>query len=239
MIQKIKSKNFCIQDPKIQEFMRLNEINHLKFVVDIENEIFISAKFPDYDNLLSFDKKWLKVHWGNRVVSVRTPAILKDHIGKNIDVYQEKIFNDKRELFRVKPVDFKLNNIFKKKCKRIKLNIPYFSKSGYCVIPIDYIRKKNINNIQICRLSFNRIDSNLINLGFIFARITKHKDIGFLSYPLKECSNGMMTRTLTKVLDIIYENGKKITDFQYLKTVYDKNYKYDLIVFKEVKIDGS
>ena len=109
---------------------------------------------------------------------------------------------------------------------------------GECIIPSRYIREKGLNQILTSKLSFNRIDSHLVSTGLIFARVTKEREPGDLAYPLRECSNGVRTRKVNNVMNIVHENGKDIADFQFLKTVYDEKYEYDLIVFKEVKLDG-
>ena len=239
MIQKLKVRSFCIRDSCIEEFMRINQVEHLRFNIILEDEEYISVEYPDYDNLLSFDKTWLKVHWGGRVVYVRNPSIFRDHIGKEVEIYQDKIFRKSYEVFRIKPIGFRFTKNLKPKSKRVKINVPYFTKSGQCVIPKKYIVDNNLVKILSSRLSFNRIDSYLVSRGFIFARVTKSRDIGRLSYPLMECSNGVRTRKINGVLDVIDENGKDLKNFQFFKTVYDKNYKYNLIVFKEVNIDES
>ena len=65
-----------------------------------------------------------------------------------------------------------------------------------------------------------------------------------LSYSLRRCSNGVRTRKLSNLLKVIsdvnntYHDEKKLIDFQFFKTVYDEKYEYDLIVFKEVNLDG-
>ena len=236
MIQKIRSRNFPIQNSSVIDFMRINQIEHLRFDINLEDDMYISVQYPDYNNLLSFEKSWFKIHWGKRAVSIRNPSIFKDHIGKEVEIYKEKIFTKNYELFRIRPIGFDIINDIKLRKRRIKINIPYFSKSGYCVIPKEYIKKNNLVKIFRSKLSFNRIDSHLVSTGFIFARITKERELGNLSYPLRECSNGFCTRSLNGVLDIVFENGKKITDFQYIDTTYDEKYDYDLIIFKEVDL---
>ena len=237
MIQKLKVRNFCIQDNNIKEFMRINQVEHLKFNTVLDDEVYIIVEYPDYDNLLSFDKNWLNVNWGGRAVYVRIPSIFRDHIGQEVEVYQDNIFRKSHEVFRIRPIGFDLVKGLKAKSRRIKINVPYFSKEGQCIIPKKYIRDNNLTRIFTSRLSFNRVDSYLVSQGFIFARVTRERDVGGLSYPLMECSNGVRTRKINGVLDILCEHGKKIRNFQFLKTVYDKTYEYDLIVFKEVKLD--
>jgi len=239
MIQKIRTRNFYIQNSDVIDFMRINQVQHLRFDVNIDDGVYVSVSYPDYNNLLSFEKRWFNIHWGKRTICVRNPSIFKDCIGKEVDVYSDKIFRKKNELFRIKPIGFNIMSNIKIKKKRVKINVPYFSKSGYCILPKEYIIKRNITDALISKLSFNRIDGHLVNCGFIFARITKEFEPGGLSYPLRECSNGACTRPLKRVVDIVSENGKKITDFQYKNTLYDDNYNYDLIIFKEVKLDGS
>lgn len=238
MIQKLKIRDFCIKDKHIEEFMRIRQIEHLKFNIVLEDEEYVSAEYPDYENLFSFDKSWFKVHWGKRAVYIRTPSIFKDHVGKEVEVYQDQIFRKNYEAFRIRPIGFKLDYNNKTARKRVNINVPYFTSNGQCVLPKKYIYDNNLYKILTSRLSFNRIDYHSVKQGFIFARIAGGKDPGRLSYPLMECSNGVRTRKVHGVLDIVGESDKKIINFQFFKTVYDKNYGYDLIVFKEVKFDG-
>jgi hypothetical protein len=239
MIQKIKERNFYIKDEKIKELIRINKIEHLKFNIVNDDEAYLSAEFPNYDDILSFNKNWIKINWGRGNASVRTPSFLKDFIGKEVDVYQDKIFGDAYELFRIKPIGFNLTKNLKVKKKRVSINVPYFSKAGQCIIPKKYIQDKNLCNIITSKISFDRMDVSLVSRGFVFARIVEGANSYGLTYSLSKCSNGVRTRKLGSVLNIIFSNGKNIHNFQFLKTVYDNENHYDLMVFKEAEINGS
>lgn len=239
MIQKIKAKSFSIQDPSVIDFMRTNQIHHLRFDINIDDGAYISAHYPDYNKLASIEKCWFKIHWGKRVVCVRNPSMFKDSIGKEVEVYKDNIFKKSRELFRIRPIGFNVISSFKERRRRVKINSPYFSNSGYCVIPRDYIVKKDLVDIFRSKLSFNRTNEYLVGRGLIFARITKDFEPGGLMYSLRECSNGVCTRFLKEVKKIVSEKGSKLKNFQYEDTMYDENYKYNLIIFKEIIPDGD
>jgi hypothetical protein len=196
------------------------------------------VKFPDYNKELTLGKQWMKVTYGKRKIYVRTPSILKPYVGKNIKVYKDRAFESEFELFRVAPVDFEMKKIFYNKKRRASLDTPYFSKTSYCVIPRKYIREHSGVEIFSSRLSFNRTDALVLESGYIYCRIFLYEnELGNLIYSLSKCTNGARAR-VNKLSEIVAEAGKDLINFQYEATVFDDNNKYNLIVFKEVRLES-
>ena len=237
MIQNLKTRDFRILDEGVKAFMRINKIGHLKFNIYQDDGVYISVTHPDYENTLTFDRSWRKVHWGKRVVCVRTPSFLIEHIGKDVEIYQDKALKKKNELFRIRPIDFDLIKSDKK--RRVKISTPYFTRQGEFVVPRDYLTKNKIRHAFSAKASFNRTDPYLVGEGLILGRILHGEDYGNAIYSLRECSNGVRTRRVNSLLDILNECGKEIHKFQFLETTRDEEYDYDLMVFREVKFDGS
>jgi len=230
----IRARSFIIQDNSVIEFMQKNHIKHIRFIADLNNgEACILVKFPDYSKELTFGKQWMKVIYGKRGVYVRTPSILKPYVGKNIRIYRDIIFGDQFELFRVVPVDFEIKGPFSSN-RRLSMNVPYFSKTAYCIIPRKYILEHVGIEIFSSKLSFNRTDALVIDSGYIFCRIfLNNPDNGMLIYTLSRCTNGVRAR-VKKLSEIVSEAGKDLSNFQYETTIHDSG--YDLIVFKEVEL---
>lgn len=236
MIHKIQAKNLIINDQKIIGFMRNNSIKHLKFRIEFDKDAYFSIEYPDYDNLMTLEKQWLKITYGPRKVYVRTPSILKGFAGKDLDIYQEEIFPVKFEAFRAKPVDFSIEDT---KGKRgVGVNYPYFSSSGFLVIPDQYLRNNNFgNDILESRLSFNRTDGFLLNQGIMLCRITKEKED--YSFPLRRYANGVCTRRLSSFSDLVIGYGKDMRNFIYNSTIDETKTGHKLIAFEEVELDES
>ena len=236
-MQEIKSKNFVIHDEFIIDFMRRNMVKHIRFMAASDiNDACIVTKFPDYENELVLGKHWMNVNYGQRKVHVRNPFIFKPYIGKNVNIYKEKVFAEEFELFRIKPVDFNIHDIYPFKKRKLEMNDPYFSK-GYCVLPKNYINRKSGVEIINSYLSFGRTDLHTIESGYIFGRIMFSKELGNLTYSLTSCTNGMRAR-ISRLNKMTESMGKDIMKYRYKDTIFDKNFGYDVIVFEEVK-DGD
>ncbi len=232
MIQKVKPKNLVINDIEITMFMISNSVNHIRFVVEENSDGYISAKFPDYENMLVIEKHWMKVHYGPRATSIRTPSFLKYYKGKDIEIYRDES-DDDFELFRIRPIKFWPESLLIGKYKRTKLNTPYFTRSNCLVITKDFIKENNNDLLLFSKISFDTVDQHIIDSGVIFARFVRGNHRNVLSYSLKDYGNNLRTTTLVKLMDMLHDSGKKITDFQYRGIVHDENRGYDLIAFEE------
>lgn len=235
-MQVITHKSFVISDDKIINYMRNNGVRHIGFYPIYEDgEAFISVKFPDYKNQLVFGKEWLQVIYGKKKVYVRTPEFLKPHIGKSIEVYRDEVFASEFEIFKIKMIGFKIyHKNFPDNIRKIKMNVPYFSNNGCCVIPKQFIREQFETKILGYMISFNRTTESEIDGGHIYSRIMKHRDRdGILVFRLSEHSNGVRAKA-GRLFDFVSSCGKDILNFKYKCMIEIEN--YSMIVFEEVKL---
>jgi len=237
MIHRIQAKNFVIKDQAIIGSMRDRGIKHLKFRMELNKEAYFSIEYPDYDNLITLEKQWLKLIYGPRKVYIRTPSILKEFVGKDLDIYRDEVFPVSLEAFRAKPIGFSIEPLSRKGKRGVGMNYPYFSSSGFFVIPDQYIRDHGFgNDILGSRLSFNRTDGFLVEKGILLCRITKERED--YSFPLRRYTNGVCTRKIFAFEKLIVSYGKSIDNFIYNSTIDEKKTGHKLIAFEEVDLDG-
>jgi hypothetical protein len=157
-------------------------------------------------------------------LKIRTPKLLKGLLGKDIIKYRQYVDELPNELFRIK----RLSDVSQKN------RTPYFT-AGTLVLPWLYISQALDETASICRISFNATDPTVIAMGQIRAEVTLVKRSELWNYPLYKTSNGLTTRTISRVVGAVEENGSSLKDFHYAGTLaYDKS-KFGIIVFKEKK----
>jgi len=236
---KLQSKNFIIENEVIVDFMRRNSINHIRFTAGPDqNDPCILVTFPDNKTDYALGRQWRDVKYGKRKVYVRMPSFLRPYKDREVDVYIEKLLPTERELFRIKPVDFDISEIFPSKKRGVNISVPYFSESGYCVLPKKFLSEHGGANVLDSFLAFDRTDYNLITKGYLFARITTNKALGNLSYKLTRCTKGMRAKP-NRLKEMVEERGKDLMKFKFEMTMEDKTHGYELIIFEEVHYDGE
>lgn len=234
LISTVKAKNIYVDDD-VDDFLKSKNIEILKFIIHIVDEPVIIALYNDNNSFSKSSKSLSKVYRTSKSTYIRTPYILRKFVGEEIMVYQEnESFRKEFEAFRIKPIGFSLlkSNVNKRRIKNID---PYITKSGQMILTKEYIDKKKIKNMNELRLSFSRTDVNLINKGYIFFTMIDHYERGGSSYPMYKRVNKFRTHTLRRLQKFLSTCGKDLSNFFYLKTVRDKNYNEDVIVFKEIK----
>lgn len=235
----IKSRTFEIEDEGIIDFLRRNNVDHLRFIASIDGEFVLIVKYPDYANEPVLGRQWMKISYGKKKVSIRTPSFLKPFIGKSVNVYIDDTYKEDFEAFRLTPVDFDLSKkVFGKK-RKVVSTMPYFSGSGYCIIPKRYISEYVGSNIFSSRISFERTDSSTLDDGKILARIFIHDESerSRYVYSLSECVNGARA-WIGGLSNMAQEFGKDLNKFKYKQTMFDSEKECNIIVFEEVEIES-
>jgi hypothetical protein len=158
---------------------------------------------------------------------ISLPFFLTPYIGKKILIYTENINSSVKELFRIKPIDFEIENKI-----GIRYQDPYFTNTSL-IIPTYYINKYLDDNAAILRVSFVLTNEQILHKGQIRAafQLTRNQEI--CNYPLYRTTNGLKTKTMYKFLDMIDDNNKFLERFIYIETVSVSFNKYGVMIFKE------
>ena len=231
----VKPKSIQISDPGVLETMARNNVRYVSYslIEEGNGEPVIVARMPDNAEDLTLGKSWMSVHY-NRNVWTRTPKILQGYAGQRVLVYTEQIFKEPYELFRIRSLGFSFGETRQRK-QRVKVDVPYFTKSGIVVIPRNYINKYLNSKAAIARLSFNMVNELLISQGYLWAHFTIGDERGKMLYPLHQCTNGLRTRTPVNLIDRVANQGKDLSRYQYFTTVGQESFEYGVIVFEEIK----
>jgi hypothetical protein len=160
-------------------------------------------------------------------LKIATPLFLKPYIGKKILIYTENVNSSAKELFRIKPIDFEIENKI-----GVRYKDPYFTSSSL-IIPTFYINKYLDENASILRVSFVLTDDLIIHKGQIRAAFQLIRNQEICNYPLYKTTNGLKTKTMYKFLDLIDNNNKFLEKFIYVTTVPVSFNKYGVMIFKE------
>jgi len=232
MIQIIKPTSLVINDREIVKFLKDNNIKFLKFLFVSNPESCILAKYPDNEKDLTLGRKWLEINYGKRVTTIRTPGFLKEFAGKEIDLYQGKIEKEEFEVFRIKPLNFDIKGKLMIKRRKQNAGLPYFTKAGSCVFPMQYINEHVGERVFDSKASFERMDEFTTERGYILCRVCSNEG-GEFTFPLKTTKNGFRTRQMESVLNMIKSAGKELTDFHYVTTKQEVNSGNYLLLFKE------
>lgn len=230
----IRPKTFLILDSRAIETMARNNVRYIHYSLRTEGngDAVIVAKMPDNSEDMVLSRLWMKVNYG-KTISTRIPKFLRDHVGKQVRCYSENITSEDLELFRIRPIGFSLNS--QQKRHRATASVPYFTKSGSCVLPREYINKHIDKRAVMARLSFNMVNVAMVSEGNIYAYLTLRDEHGDLIYPLYPCPNGLRTRTPVRLVNFVASQGKDVSRFKYLGTTDYIGYEYGVIVFTEVE----
>lgn len=239
MIQKIRAKDLVVTDDEIVDFIKNNDIRHLKLMAGFDYSAYLYLIYPDYKKELTLSRDWLNIRYRNYAISVRTPSMLRQYVGNNINIVRDKSSKERRlELFKIRPIDFEFEGLFNGFYKKIKTNIPYFTKSGHFVIPQKFANDNIGEAIDFSRISFDRVNNELIERGYIFCRLVSPTDKSGFTYPLSKRTNGHRTRQLVELQQKLEIYGKNMINFKYKTTTHDDDNHYDLIVFEEISFES-
>lgn len=228
----VRQKNLRILDPSIIETIARNNVHFLQYSLRADPTYgnVIVAKMPDNSEDIMLSRFWVKVKYG-KAISTRTPKFLREHVGKKVVFYRENVCQEDYELFRLRSVEFSIGEQRSK--AKTTSPVPYFTPSGSCVLPTEYINEHFDRKVVLGRLSFNLINVSMVSVGRICAYLTLGDERGNLIYPLRRCLNGLRTRTPIRLIDFVANQGKDISHFRYFGTINQKEYRYGVIVFQE------
>jgi len=230
MLHKINARNIILKEEAIVDFIKTNNINHLKIMVGIDHDAYLCAFYPDDKKDIILGKDWINIIHVKNTVGFRTPRILRKYVGSDIDISRDRV--EDFELFKIRPIKFSFENLINGSYKKPRLEVPYFTNSGNCVVPEKFVHN-NIEDITECkRLSFNT-DEDLIERGYIYFNFTNSFDRSIMTYPLSRCNNGYRTRQLVDIDNKLKVYGKNLKNFKYHSIIRDDKNEYDCIIFQE------
>lgn len=232
MIHKIKSRNIILKEESVLDFIRMNKVMHLKIMAGFDYEVYLKAIYPDDKRDLTLGKDWINIIYRNHAICFRTPRILRKYVGSDIDIIRS---TGEFEIFKIRPISFDFGDLLSEFFKKSRLDVPYFTTSGHCVIP-DKFMQTNANSSTDKRISFDKMGGDLIEKGYLVFRFTNLFDKNNMSYPLSKCNNGWRTRQLVEIDNKLKIYGKDIRHFQYRSIVKDEE--CDVVVFQEVIIES-
>jgi hypothetical protein len=216
----IKSRSFFIEDDEMRKLVGNSNISY-NVVKDKSGDVVVVA---------IRDAKGMKVYSGRRMRTT-TPSVLKSRAGKEVDVYVERLRPLPNEVFRVRPVDFKFDELK----NRTVATTPYLTDYGI-VIPQMYINKitKSLfrNNLTV---SFNNTTASTLRDGYLIAHITSslghkaHVD----EYKLRECGSGIRTSKMVPTLNFLDRNGKELSNYEFKGTLEARGKEFGVMFFRE------
>ena len=210
----ISKRNLFIDDMEIVERIGVNKLN------------FYLHKEKSGDIVLIAEKsnKGRKVTYGRDRVKVNTPALLKDLVGEEVDIYTELLRPESREVFRIRPVNFKF-----KGARKVGI-VPKFTNSSI-VIPQHYFNKYSrdlfYNGMGI---RFRHTTKESLQDGYIIAEMADlsigktYRD----DSRLQQCGAGVRSCGISTLLDFLENNAKNINNYKY------EGFMDNLVFFKEV-----
>jgi hypothetical protein len=196
--------------------------NYIDYSVIHETDNTISIAF-----IQTNDNTKNTIYKDHNLLKINTPLCLKPFIGKKVIIYNDHINSSINELCRIKPIDFKFENMV-----GLRYKYPYFT-STTLIIPFFYINKYLDDISSILRASFVLTNELILRKNQIRVEFTITKDGELLNYPLYKTTNGLKTRMLHKFLDLIDENNKFLEKFTYFDTIDVSFNKYGVMVFQE------
>jgi hypothetical protein len=207
---------------KFYTLMTGKSIHYVNYSIITEPDKSVSIVFTGTNDVtkshIFISKKGFKI---------RTPLCLQPFIGKKIIIYNDYISSSINELFRIKPIDFKFENMV-----GIKYRYPYFTGTSL-IVPFFYINKHLNEYASILRVSMALTNELILKKNQIRVMFNIKKNNELLSYPLYQTTNGLKTKTMTKFLDLIDDNNKFLEKFIYIETVNVSFSVYGIMIFKE------
>jgi hypothetical protein len=195
---------------------------YIQYSIINEPDQTISISFKGSDDITKN-----QIYINSKGFKIRTPSLLQPFINKKIIIYNDYINSSIDELFKIKPVDFKIENMI-----GLRYKYPYFTNTTL-TIPFFYINKYLNECASIFRISFSLTNELILKKKQIRAAFTITKNDELLNYPLYKVTNGLKTKTMTKFLNLIDENNKFLEHFSYFDTIDVSFNKYGVMIFKE------
>lgn len=236
----IQSKNIVIQDVEILNRIKVNKIEFLHFYAHKEKSgvLSIIATTPP-NNEATVSKSYHKVTVREEYALVQNPRYLKRYIGKKIYYYTERLFPEENEVFRIQPINFRIETTRIRERKTDIKQFPYFSKGGEFIIPQHYLNKKLNHKFVRMKISFNRTTKAVLGQSFLFAFLIKANQTSFGRgknlYGFRTFSNGLRTKKLNFLVKILKNHNKNLEDYHYVSTMPYEKCPYGLIIFEEKK----
>jgi len=236
----IKTKNILIRDGEILSRIKSNKIEFLHFYAHKENNgaLSIIATIP-HKTEMTVSSSYHQVTICENHALVQNPKYFNPYIGKSIQCYTERLFPEEGEIFRMQPDGFRIETTSVKERGTDIKNAPYFSKGGEFIIPQYYLNRLLNHKFVRMKVSFNRTAKVILDKKFLFAFLIKATqiDIGRRKnlYGFRKFSNGLRTKKLGFLIDLLTDNNKKLKDFNYVTTIPYDLCPYGLIVFEERK----
>jgi len=230
MLHKINARNIILKEEAIVDFIKTNNINHLKIMIGIDNDAYLYASYPDDKKDIILGKDWINIIHIKNTVGFRTPRILRKYVGSDIDISRDCV--EDFELFKIRPIKFSFEDLINGSYKRSKLEIPYFTNSGSCIVPEKFVFDNIEDIIEYKRLSFID-DEDLMEKGYVCFKFTNSFDKSVMTYPLSKCNNWYRTRQLIDINNKLKVYGKDLKNFKYHSIIRDDKNQYDCIIFQE------
>jgi len=231
----IKSHYFSINDKDVLEKILSLKIKYLKCNLECEpnGDLYICAYSPDCNVLETLGRKWSKVITNNGV-KIRTPKIMSKYAGNKVICYIDRLSVNKNEVFRIKPIGFSLleNNKIKRKINNIK--DPYFTRSGRLVLPRPYLNENINGSLYDITISFELINKLIIEEGFLHAYLVNGFSPSDFVYSIEMTNNSIRTHPVKGVINFLNQMNRSISNYEYIGTLNNNNYKYGIIVFEEI-----
>lgn len=232
MITTIATRNFIISDKKVLDEIKRLELKYVFVDVkrDYDNEIIVTV--GTVPSILGKASRYCsKIFFGTKV-SIRTPKFLVGFVGKKAHHYRDvSVFKDTDELFRIRPINFKIKS---EKLKAIDLKAdPYFTASGVMVIPKMFINSNFKHKYSVYKVSFDATDLSILSRGVIRARMIPVGEEAGMCFKIKESDTYVSTGVLTKIKKLVSDAGKEISSFQFKHIEFNEYYENGIITFTE------
>jgi len=226
----IKARNFIIDDPVIISEIDRLAITHLrpKIQKDYDGELIIGMHRGGIGNTSRFDVAIRR----NDAYYIRTPGCLDCFAGEQVSIYRDStIFKIFSEVFRIKPITFKLVDTNTKKIEY--KTEPYFTKMGVLVLPALYAQEHFGRKLLLQRMSFGSNDPSSIASGIICVHPVPFNEKHELSFKISLDKYSAKINGLSRIVNMIKASGKNIFCFKYIGINYNKEFPNGLLTFKE------
>ena len=172
---------------------------------------------------------------GKNKVRFNIPSVLKKYKGERVLIYIERLRPLNGEVFRIRPISFSIDGYKTRETRYV----PYSTESSI-VIPQMYVNEVFYRNFSSgIALSFSKTAQNTIRNGYLMMYMADRNFVGKQyvdDYMLKRCGTGLRTNTVTETIEFLGRNGAKLTDYSYDSTLYNGEYEFGVIIFKDNRI---
>ena len=162
---------------------------------------------------------------------IDSPAILRKYAGEGVLVYKEKLRPHINEVFRIKLINRKLEEVKERK----SYDIPKITSKSL-VVPQMYINRYLNDGLNNLIVSFSLTDISTVNEGYLLAFMVDrpYGKVSQNEYRLHECSAGLIARYLKNTKQFLYMLGKELSNYKYEGIVHDSGvYPNGVMLFKE------